>query len=305
MLKSYLERGGGLIVFLGDQVQADNYNRRLSGNSTEGAHVLPASLGSLAPLGQYRFSPLNYQHPLLAPFRDQEQGGLLTTPITEYFKLILPENSPAKVALAFDTGDPAIVEEPVGRGRSILVATSADISWNAMPVMGTYLPIVQELLALAVRGQQTERNVLVGQPLGDALRNLAGLTAVQVKSPGGDSSSVRLKPEGDYSEWTFADTSSSGIYLASLPGPQLPAEAFGVNVDTAESDLTKLEPAELHDRVWAGVPFQLRNDWQDLNLESDEAIVRRNTLHQFVLLAVLGLLFLETLLAFLFGRRAA
>ena len=83
------------------------------------------------------------------------------------------------------------------------------------------------------------------------------------------------------------------------------AEAFGVNVDTAESDLTKLEPAELHDRVWAGVPFQLRNDWQDLNLESDEAIVRRNTLHQFVLLAVLGLLFLETLLAFLFGRRAA
>jgi len=147
--------------------------------------------------------------------------------------------------------------------------------------------------------------VLVGQPLADALRNLAGQTTVQIKSPVGDSSSVRLKPEGDYSEWTFADTSTSGIYLASLPGPQLPAEAFGVNVDTAESDLTKLEPAELHDRVWAGVPFQLRNDWQDLNLESDEAIVRRNTLHQFVLLAVLGLLFLETLLAFLFGRRAA
>jgi hypothetical protein len=267
--------------------------------------VLPAGLGSRAPLGQYRFNPLNYLHPMLAPFRDQEQGGLLTTPVTQYIKLILPENSPAKVALAFDSGDPAIVEEPIGRGRSILVATSADISWNAMPVMGTYLPVVQELLALAVRGQQTERNVLVGHPLSDSMRNLAGQNSVQIKSPTGDTSSVRLKPEGDYSEWTFADTSSSGIYLASLPGPQLPPDLFGVNVDTAESDLTKLEPAELRDRVWSGVPFQLRNDWQDLSLESDEAIVRRNTLHQFVLLAVLGLLFLETLLAFLFGRRAA
>ena len=174
-----------------------------------------------------------------------------------------------------------------------------------MPVMGAYLPIVQELLALAVRGQQAEHNVLVGQPLSDALRNLAGQNTIQIKPPGGDPSSVRLKAEGDYSEWTFSDTSASGIYLASLPGPQMPSESFGVNVDTAESDLAKLEPAELRERVWAGVPFQLRNDWQDLNLESDEAIVRRNTLHQFVLLAVLGLLFLETLLALLFGRRAA
>jgi hypothetical protein len=304
VLHAYLERGGGLITFLGEQVQTENYDRRLGGQSTDGSHVLPAGLLARAPTGTYRFDPLDYQHPIMAAFRDQEQGGLITAPVSEYVKLHVEDGSSARVALAFDTGDPAIVEQTIGRGRSILVATSADVHWTALPVMGSYLPLVQELLAAAVRGQQAQRNVLVGQPLGDTLRLAANQNSIKIRTPAGESSVVRLKNEGDWSDWTFVDTQAAGVYQASLPVGPATEETFAVNLDTTESDLAKVDPAELREQVWSGVPFVLRNDWQDLTQESDESIVRRSGLHHVLLLAVAGLLFLETFVAYWFGKRA-
>ena len=56
-------------------------------------------------------------------FRGHEASGLLTTPIWKYIQL--EPNSGAHVALGFDNGDAAIVEERIGRGRCILVATAA------------------------------------------------------------------------------------------------------------------------------------------------------------------------------------
>ena len=305
VLAGYLRRGGGLVFFLGDQVQADNYNRRLSGQSTDGLRILPVTLAGLAPRGEYRFNPLGYQHPMLAPFREHEQGGLLTTPIFEYARLLVPGNSTAKVALAFDTGDPAIVEDTIGRGQSIVVATTPHTSWNTMPMWPSYLPIVQELLKLAVRGQQAEHNVLVGQSLGDSTRSGAHVASVQVRNPIGETSSVRPVLDGDYSTWSYHDTSTSGTYTASFSAPGAGHELFAVNVDTAESDLTKIDSAELRDRVWSGVDFRLLDDFQDFDREPGDAIVRRNSLHQFLLIGVLVLLLLESLLACYFGRRAA
>lgn len=303
VLAAYLKHGGGLVWFLGDQVQAENYNRRLAARPAAD-RVLPARLLETSAPGQYSFHPLGYQHPLLAPFRDQEQGGLVTTPIQQYIRLQVVEDSRAKVVLGFDSGDPAIVEEPLGRGRSILVATSADISWTAMPMWPSYLPLVQELLAWSVRGQFADRNLQVGQALGDSLRNAGNLTTVSVRNPSGESLAVRLRPEGDYTAWSFTDTLASGAYVATLGPPLSRTQTFAVNVDPAESDLTKVQPADLRSLVWPGVRFEQRTDLQDLSREPTESLVRRSKLDHLLLVAVLGLLLSETLLAWSFGRRA-
>ncbi len=305
VLASYLKRGGGIVCFLGDQVQADSYNRRLSGRSTDGAKVLPASLAELMPVGQYYFNPLGYQHPLLTVFRDQEQAGLLTTPVARYYKLTIAPDSPAKVALAFDTGDPAIVEEPIARGRSILVATSADTAWSAMPLWPSFPPIVHELLSLAVGGQSAEHNLMVGQPLGDVFEGSGARGEVQISTPAKERAAARITSDGAETSWTFADTGLSGIYEARLPSIGKADEFFAVNVDTSESDLTRLDVDELRQRVWSGIPFVHRTDWQDLSNEPSESVVRRQWLHVYLLSAAFALLVLETVLASYFGRRAA
>ena len=168
----------------------------------------------------------------------------------------------------------------------------------------SYLPVVQELLAWSVRGQFAERNLTVGQTLGDSLRTVGSQTTVMVRNPAGESSAVRLRPEGDYNTWAYADTLASGPYVAHFTAPQARQETFAVNLDTIESDLTKLDSPDLRNRVWPGVSFEQRDDLTDLSREPTEALVRRSALDTVLLGAVLGLLLLETLLAWTFGRRA-
>ncbi|HEX3869031.1 MAG TPA: VWA domain-containing protein [Pirellulales bacterium] len=303
VLASYLKHGGGIVCFLGDQVHADSYNRRLTGQSSDGAKVLPASLAELMPQGMYFFNPLNYQHPLLNVFRDQEQAGLLTTPVTRYYKLNVAPDSLAKVALAFENGDPAIIEEPIDRGRSILVATSADVSWSAMPLWPSFPPIVHELLQLAVAGQSVEHNAIVGQAVGDSLAGQASRGQVHITPPSGEAMTARLVDDGSDTVWSFAETAQSGVYTAQVPGGR--KELFSVNLDTSESDLTKLDPSELADRVWSGIPFVHRTDWQDPTDSPIEGVVRRQWLHIYLLAAAMVLLVLETILSTWFGTRSA
>ena len=54
---------------------------------------------------------------------------------------------------------------------------------------------------------------------------------------------------------TMPRPSQSGIYAARLGPSNRPAALFAVNVDTAESDLARVDPDELQSGVWQGVHF--------------------------------------------------
>ena len=304
VLETVLKRGGGLVFFLGDQVLPERYNRELTGEG--GVRVLPARLQDLVVEAQYqyRFDPLDYRHPLVSVFQGREQAGLLTTPVYKYYRLA--PDPKAQVALAFYGGDPAIVEEAIHGGRSILVATEGSLSsvdpvtkepWTTMPAWPSFVPIVQEILALAVRGQMVEHNVEVGQMLGDSLEAQANRSAVSVTSPGGSREEVRMEMDRQSSHWSFADTGESGVYRVELGAPISREEAFAVNVDTAESDLTRIAPEDL--------PKEFSTHKQSGLDEADSpAIGRRSGLHRALLYSVLGLLFAETFLAWRMGHTA-
>jgi hypothetical protein len=303
VLENVLKHGGGLVFFLGDQVLADRYNRELGGE--QGVRVLPAQLKELVSEAQYHFDPLNYRHPLVSVFQGREQAGLLTTPVYKYFRLALADDSKARVALAFDGGDPAIVDEAIHKGRSILIATEGSLSsvdpiskspWTTMPAWPSFVPIVQEILALAVRGQMAEHNLEVGQTLGDSLEALTSRAAVTVTSPGGAREAVRMTLDAQASGWSFSDTRESGVYHVELGAPLSRQEAFAVNVDTtSESDLTKVAPDEL--------PKEFTTHKRaDLDESDSPSISRRSGLHKNLLYCVLGLLFAEVFLAWRFGH---
>jgi len=304
LLESVLARGGGLVFFLGDQVLADRYNRELAGEQS--LRVLPAKLGPIIREAQYqyRFDPLNYRHPLVNVFQGREQSGLLTTPVYTYFKLELPPESKARVALAFEGGDPAIVEEQFGRGRTILVATECSLSsidpatknpWTTMPAWPSFVPLVQELVSLAVRGQLTERNVEVGRPLGESLSAMSARPEIAITTPAGNREDVRMTLEPTSSRWSFADTQESGVYGVELGAPVDRKQTFAVNVNTAESDLAKIAPEEL--------PREFTTHQKsDLDDADSPAIVKRSGLHKSLLYGVFGLLLSETLLAWWFGN---
>jgi len=301
VLGAYLQNGGNVVFFLGEGVLAGRYNSELNG-TPQAPRILPARLENSTPQGVYFINPLQYAHPMVRAFRGREEAGLSRVPIFKYFKLDVPKGSDAKVVLQTAGGDPLIVEERLGRGRVVLVATSADTSWSSFPLLPAFVSLVQEMLAFCAGGELQQRNVEVGRPLVTSVPAPSGDVSVLVHSPDGRSRPAQLRGEGDYAVLSFAETAGSGVYTVRLGRPIDENRRFAVNLDTAESDLAQVTPDELRSEVWPGVPLLHQTTWQDLDgRPAAGPIARSARLHVGLLYVVLGLLFTETYLAWRFG----
>ena len=302
VLHRFVSRGGGLIVFLGDQTQAENYNQLLADDAAQ--RVLPARLLEPAPTAAsaYRLNPLEYRHPIVGPFSGFTQAGLLTTPIWKYVKLAPLEGS--KTAAAFDNGDPAIVEARVGRGRTILVATAASplsvdrasdppTPWSALAEWPSFPPLVHEMLKLALSGRGESRNLLVGDELTGLVPQTALSEAVLLAGPHDLQERLPVAVEGGEGRWSFSGTGASGEYSARLGQA---VQRFAVNVNPRESDLARFDPDLLPSQL-SREPIPQGEDVSPALASNDAASYFR-----WLLGGVLGLLFLEPVLAWRFGR---
>jgi hypothetical protein len=305
-LDAYLQGGGCAVFFLGDQVLADRYNRELgvaSEGRAGGLGILPARLGSVVDRPQFRLDPLGYRHPILQTFRGRGETSLLTTPVFKHYRLTLPENSRATTVLALGNGDPLVVEQSLRRGRVVLLGTSADPSWTAMPLWPSFVPLVQEIVAWCSAGQLQQRNILAGEAFGALATSPGGMTPVSVQSPDGRRRPAQLRPAGDRFALTYGDTLQSGIYTADFGPSASRSQTFAVNVDTTESDLAQVDPDDLRNDTWPDVPFLYETSWKDFRGAAVGSIHGIHPLHVDLLYAALGFLFAETFLAWKMGAR--
>jgi hypothetical protein len=327
LLAEYARGGGGLVFFLGDHVNAARYNEQLGGGRPGTPQLLPAVLEAPAEAGHYGFDPLDYADPLLRDFRGNERSGLLSTTITHYFRLrlpkpaVLPQGSPlsatakeapqpaARIALAIrQTADPAIVVSAgSGGGRTILVALPASFAsldpatkepWSNWPLKASFQPIVQNLLLTAVGPQGADRNSLVGRPLESTLPIAGASDVLVLQTPDGRKEQIRVAAREESNRWSFANTWQSGIYRAQFSSVGDQVRLFGVNVDTAESDLTRIEPDQLPEGLTVVKAFAGVDEHPAADLEV------RSGYERILLYAALALLLAETVLAWWFGYRA-
>jgi hypothetical protein len=312
VLRGHLARGGGLIVFLGDSVQAENYNELLAAENPA-ERVLPARLDNVVSLDaasvttasplQFRINPLEYRHAIVAPFRGHEESGLLTMPIWRYVRL--SPLSGAEVALALDGGDPLLVEQTIGRGRSILFATAAapdsvDTSttpptpWSAISSWPSFPPLVHEMLRAAVAGRDQDRNRLVGEDLGGTVTAADRSAPVNLTRPDGSTEQLPLATAGLEAAWSDPRALASGVYTAQLASGTV--EQFAVNLDTRESDLARFDPELL--------PSQFSRQWQSSASSPLTTIPPASGASYFrwLLTAVLVLLMVDPALAWYLGR---
>jgi len=305
-LDAFLKQGGGVVVFGGDAVVAENYNAMLF---KEGQGILPASVESTigdarTKQGAFEFDAKDFKHPIVNPFQGAPANviaGLTGAKTWQYEKLKIPDNgSQAKVALFFNSGDPAIIESPRFRGRVIQVATSADVGWTTWPLHQSYPPIMEQIVLEAASGRLSERNVRVGQPLDRAMPAMALGAGVTVVRPDDARVDAKLGPGGDVSLFHFEDTDLAGLYRAKFAAPLTTESLFAANPDPSESDPAKLDRAGLFEAVPGWKPTVLTN-WKDLS-QSATSVGRRGELHRPLLYALLAMLLVESVMAWWFGH---
>jgi hypothetical protein len=106
--------------------------------------------------------------------------------------------------------------------------------------------------------------------------------------------------DGDDSHWTFTDTFQSGVYRAVYGPPVEKEQRFAVNVNTVESDLTRVDPDLLPSELQ--VKTQITADTSPATMLGSRDEGR---LFRIALITLMILLLSETFLAWYFGSSSA
>ncbi|MBI1247163.1 VWA domain-containing protein [bacterium] len=323
VLRSFVRRGGGLVVFLGDRVRADSYNAAFSATGEEKTPLLTVDFKGPAPRGEYFFDPRQYESPLLEPFRGQQAGGLLTTPIWNFYQVSIPGASSAHADLWFGNGDPAIVssryqtvaEEESGTtlvgGNVILFCLPASTdsvdrsldppaAWSVFPTWPSFPPLVQESLAAAVSSQHDRRNRDLGDVFEGVIEGDPGASLIEVLRPDGQASRIEAVARDDRLFWSFDVTDQVGLYQSkSLSSGSQAKIEFAVNPASGESDLSRVAMESVPEKLQPG-----EHGFDGPNGGHISAVPSSVELFRYALMLVLGLLFFESFLAFRFGTAA-
>ncbi|QGJ69648.1 VWA domain-containing protein [Planctomycetales bacterium 10988] len=308
-LQPFVERGGGLLIFLGPQVVPGSYNRWLGPEADPDFRLLPALIGPRISRSEddepFKIDPRQYQHPVLDLFRGNPLAGLADTPVYTYHQLDMPQESSAETILDIQGNGPLIVEQTVGEGKVVLIGTTSDTRWNEMPRWHSFVPLVQELLRFALQGPEEKFQVVVDQPLQYSVRTLSADLKATVTTPGNEQEEVNLRTSGAMSHLEFHATHLPGNYQVMWGPPLSQKMLFAVNVDPRESDLRSLSVEEFREEIWPS-PITFLTQLPESRVEPGSATApgfrQQVSWSTGLLYGVLALLLLDTLLGWRFAH---
>lgn len=253
-LRDFVATGGGLLIFPGDRIDIDWYNKTLYDRA---AGLLPARITGLAGVGMGFDRPTKllaqrHEHPALSLWNDPANGAIDTAEITAWYQL---EPTRSAVELAqLTVGAPAIVEQSFGQGVVILVATATDADWSDLPTRPMFLPLVQRLVTYAATHANPPRNVPAGQPMLARMNTPAPDGKATWTDPAGRSITTPTREAAGRYTAELTATDHPGFYRLQLPDGGV--ELFAANLPRDESELDRLtgdEIAELANSIGATV----------------------------------------------------
>jgi hypothetical protein len=321
-LKRYVRGGGALLVFLGANVRPDFYQQAFGG---EGDKLLPGTLGEVQ---DHRRAPVHLEigddrHPLAVYFDERKEMTHLLRPVvsfSQYYQVNDVDEKAARVAFRFtdDRKSPAVLDNGYGNGRVIWIPTTADDDWNDLAKWPDYVVFLYEAISYVVQFGMESSNLVAGEPfrkLYPAAQYASEVMLLVPESDAGALDGVRnlrkaMKSLGGGTEFelTHDATTAPGLYRLDLLRPANPAgntvEHFAVNIDTAESDLQAMSDDDF--TAFPGLNYAVFDATERLRAaKGDERLITGREFWRWFLAGVLGLLILETLLAWAFGRRGA
>jgi len=202
-LGRFVRDGGGLALFLGDQVDADAYNATLY---ADGGGVLPAQLNErrTAPAGGVRLEAGDVSHPIVQIYGGAENPFVQNIYFEQYFACtaaggeegtegrrdegtkeegtearrhegtkeegtdsssLAPRRAQVIARFADGDGTPAVIERVLGRGRVVLFTSSCDLEWNDWAKDPSFVVTALELVQYLSRGGGVEADLRVGSPI--------------------------------------------------------------------------------------------------------------------------------------------
>ena len=144
-LKTFTENGGGLILFAGENINAEKYGQTFG---TTSESILPAIIGNKKTATEenenlYSLDVPTSDHPLATVIRSMSEEMINDAKIKSLVELQPTQGSQVILSLVEDKS-PVLVSKEVGNGSVILCSTSADRSWSDMVLHPIYAIMIQQ-----------------------------------------------------------------------------------------------------------------------------------------------------------------
>ncbi|MGD2108180.1 MAG: BatA domain-containing protein, partial [Phycisphaerae bacterium] len=249
-LEDFAERGGGVMFFGGDLVDAENYNRL---GFADGKGLVPGRLsgvrqtataggGGGAEDGDALFiKQEGLGHPVVAEFDRVTESGLFSARVRQYLPMRL-EAAQGDVVLSLTNGDPLLVAGRFGAGRVLFCTTTANMEWTTLPAKGDYVSLIVNAMSSLAPPRGEHRNLTVGQMLREPLTPIE--TAMSLRVTSTDPDAPRAEPSlvphtgGDRLAGEYGPIEHAGVATLSVGKTE---RRFAINVDPEESRLAVID----------------------------------------------------------------
>ncbi len=289
-LARFVRSGGGLVLFIGGNVDIANYDEALLPRLGLPPATAPPAISTPAvAVGGQSLSlrQVDFDHPLFEGMFDESPGirkGIMEGPaVLKATSIAVGPTGRSIIRLS--NQQPFLAEFSSGEGRILVFAVDAVGAWSNFPTSALFAPLLYRSMIYLGDAGTTFASVTVGAPIDISLRlrTQESRSAFAFFSPSGQAEKVvpAFSPATGAATFTSRPTTETGVYKlfrissealteGQLP-PGDPIATVAVNADTAESDLRQADRPTMESCfVRAGVA---PNEFRDLAVGESPATV--------------------------------
>jgi hypothetical protein len=263
LLRDFVFKGGGLLIFAGERVKADVYNDQFFAvPGRPEARLTSVRLGTMEgdpemPESFERFTQIDFGHPVMTVFDDPSIEFFSTVQVFRRFAMDIDEDAGDAWTLAsFSSGSPAVAESRFGEGIVVVAGFPANTRWTNLPMKPAFVPLVLRLVNHLAQRPDLGGPTVVSA--GTAAEIAAGPSWAPAKGKVIDTVGTETPLEFQWSGTrllgVFEGTEQKGYYTAEVMGgddpnhPRTGLVQFAVNLAREESDSQRVGQNQL--REW-------------------------------------------------------
>jgi len=289
----YLDQGGRVLVVLTGAEMQETLRRILQDDAIE---LQESKIDRFALWGDIEF-----RHPLFAPFADPKYNDFTASHIWKYRQLKWPAldsastNVPTNILVRYDTGDAALVHRQFGKGDLYVMTSGWNPADSQLAVSRKFVPLM-----FGIMGRRLTTQASLLETVGATVKLKTDFTnsdRVTLATPTGDTELLAV----DEQQTVRFLPDRIGVYRVESGDAE---QAVVVNLDLNESKTSPLEIEQLEqlgvalgDQPSEAAVVEHERQMQNEELEQNQKAWSK------LIFAVLGLLFVETIVAGVLARK--
>lgn len=256
-LSSFVNNGGGLIVFPGQHVQMNAYNSFASASKLPPIASIDASTSRPTKNDNdsfVEFETVEFRHPVFqGMFEEQQltrstrrpaagrtsQRSIESPHINTSVRYSLMAHSTSIITLS--NGSPFLIDQQLGNGHVLLFSVAANLEWSDFPLKGLFVPLLHRSVSYLAQEQSQEGEHFAGDEIDIKKGGHAG-EQWSIENPA--KVETMLSPStGSNTSVRFSETDLTGIYSAKAGNATI--QKFAINTDPSESNAQKASDSDI------------------------------------------------------------